>query len=294
MMYIVLSALASALFGSGYKVATILRAQRVGVNVCMLAVATVLSAVIALLYERAALTGTTVGIGASAGVCLFLTTTAFFQVMRYGRLAIQWTVLNMAVAIPTGVSIVVWNEQPTVLLGAGMVLTVIALVLMGIDRGQNLHQDTAESSFNPALGRRANLKWLGLVAFAFMTTGLVQVCNKALIQYGAADAKFAYTGICFGVAGVLATVYMLSHGVRPRWVDAALGSGMGLGVTLATIFMLYALEVLPGIVVFPARIVFVIVFTTGLSVLFWHERVHWQGALGLVMAAVAISCFGVG
>lgn len=294
MIYVILSGLASALFGSGYKLATVVRAQRVGVNACMLAIAAALSAVMAVTYEGARLPTATLVIGLCAGVCMFLTTTAFFQVMRYGRLAIQWTVLNMAVAIPTGVSIVVWDERPTLLLALGMVLTVAALILMGVDRGQNLQQDTTASSFDPATGWTPRLKWLGLVAFAFVTTGLVQVCNKALVQYGVGEFKFTYTAVSFGSAGVLAAFYLLAHRVWPHRVDVWLGGGMAIGVTLATILMLYALETLPGIIVFPARIVFVIVFTTGISVLGWRERLHWQGALGLVTAAAAISCFGIG
>ncbi len=294
MMFVVLSALASALFGSGYKLATMLNVSRPAVNVCMLLTGTLLTGTLTLSYEGLAFPRPAVIIGMLAGVALFLTTTAFFQVMRYGRLAIQWTVLNMSVAIPTGVSIVVWDERPTLLLALGMVLTVIALILMGIDRGKNVHTDPAASRFDPAQGWGPRLRWLGLVAFAFATTGLVQVCNKALIQAGAGDYKFTYTFLCYATAGLLAVGYLLAYRGQPRAVEWRLGAAMALGITLATILLLFALETLPGIVVFPARIVFVIVFTAGLSVLLWKESLQAPGVLGLITAAAAISCFGLG
>jgi multidrug transporter EmrE-like cation transporter len=100
--------------------------------------------------------------------------------------------------------------------------------------------------------------------------------------------------VCYATAGILAVGYLLAWRHRPRSVEWRLGGAMALGITLATILVLFALETLPGIIVFPARIVFVIVFTAGLSVLLWKESLQAPGVLGLITAAAAISCFGLG
>jgi multidrug transporter EmrE-like cation transporter len=294
-MYLVLfSGLASALFGSGYKIATIIKARRAAVNASMMLCTAALAAVLARPEGGIHLDHPVAAFGATAGLCLFLTTTAFFQVMRYGRLAIQWTVINMAIALPTAVSIVFWGDRPTPLVMTGMVLTALALVLMGVDKGANVLQDDGGGRFNPARGAGDRARWFGLVVFSFFTTGLVQVCNKAAVHYHGAGSKMTYVFACHAVAGVLATGMLVFRRVVPRRRDVALGAFMALGLLAGMGFLLVALHRTPGIVVYPLRTVYAIVFTTVLSLTLWRERVHAPGVVGILVAVAAIYCLSRG
>lgn len=295
MVYVLLSAIASALFASGYKGANLLETRRPAVNACMLLGAAALAAIFSVRDGGLRLSPPVIAWGAIAGGFVFLTTTAFFQVMRHGRLAIQWTVLNMSLAIPTLASVVVWGETPTPRLLVGMALAVLALVSMGIDKRRGVHAESGSTaSADQDLPLPALLKWIGLVAAAFVTTGMVQVCNKAFVHEAGGGSHWAYIFVAQGVGGVLAAGYLGLRREWPRTKEILLGSAMAFGIVTATIFILKALEGLPGTVVFPLRTVLVTVFTAVLSVGLWRERLRWPGFLGIAIAIAAVYCLGAG
>jgi drug/metabolite transporter (DMT)-like permease len=240
------------------------------------------------------LTRPAVGWGVISGGFIFLTTTAFFQVMRHGRLAIQWTVLNMSLAIPTLASIVIWGEEPTPLLLLGMGLVVLALVFMGIDKRQSPRRDDVAPTAATELSPPALLKWIGLVAFSFVTTGMVQVCNKAFVHETDGGSLWTYVFVGQMVGGILAAGYVGLRREWPRRTEMLLGSAMALGIVAAAIFMLKALEQLPGTVVFPLRTSLVTLLTAALSVGLWKERLHWPGVVGIAVAVAAVYCLGAG
>ena len=294
MIQILLSAIASALFASGYKGATLLNARRPAVNVVMLLGAAVLAAAFSAQEGGLRLSRPVVAWGVIAGGFAFLTTTAFFQVMRRGRLAIQWTVLNMSLAIPTLASVVVWGETPTPLLLLGMALALLALAFMGIDKRRGARGHGVGPAADPDLPLPALLRWIGLVAFAFVTTGMVQVCNKAFVAETGGGSHWAYISVAQGVGGILAAGYLGLRREWPRLKEILLGSAMAFGIVAATIFLLKALESLPGTVVFPLRTAMVTILTAALSVGLWRERLRWPGVAGIALAVAAVYCLGTG
>ena len=103
-----------------------------------------------------------------------------------------------------------------------------------------------------------------------------------------------YVFVCHAVAGVLAVGLLAFRRVVPKRRDVTLGAFMSLGLVAALVFLLIALERTPGIIVYPLRTVYVIVFTTVLSLTLWRERVHASGVLGIFVAAAAIYCLSRG
>ncbi|MDH7602271.1 MAG: hypothetical protein QHI38_09005 [Armatimonadota bacterium] len=76
-------------------------------------------------------------LGIVSGCFAYLSTLAFFYHMRSARLAVSWTVIGLAVVFPVGASILIWGEQPTVKQWVGLAVLPIALVLLGLGRGNN-------------------------------------------------------------------------------------------------------------------------------------------------------------
>jgi len=295
MWCVAVSAVAVTLFGCGYKVATIIKAQRSVVNAVMMVVSAGLAGIVVVARGELELISPASAFGCAAGISLYIATATFFQVMRYGRLSIQWTVISMSVAVPVVVAVVLWGERPTGLIVAGLTLAAIAMVLMGIDKGTTAHRDeSSDHGYNPMKGAKQRSKWIILISIAFITTGLSQVCTKALIQYGLADCKSAYVFVCFAVAAMPAVAFLILCRVRPRLGDVVLGSFMAVCNILATWFLLCGLETMPAVVMFPLRSVVVIVLTTGLSVAVWRESIRWAGLLGICTAGAAICCLSYG
>jgi hypothetical protein len=66
------------------------------------------------------------------------------------------------------------------------------------------------------------------------------------------------------------------------------GFALGVPNVLTTIFLLGALAVLPAIVVFPFMNVGIILLTTVLAFLIWHEKLNRWGVLALAAGLLAI------
>jgi len=290
MHYIFLSACFGALFASGYKMTTIFRARRTAVNVCMLLVAGGVSGLVCIARHEFPASRAVLVLGGAGGVCLYMATASFFQVMRFGRLAIQWTVICMAVAIPAVASIIFWGERPTAVIVLGFGLAALAVVFMGIDKGKTAHTDDTGQRYNPLLGTGARLRWGLLIALAFVGTGLTQVCNKAVVQYVGPESMFPYLFLLHSVAGLLAVVQTARSRVRPSRVDVGLGVFMG-GMSVAVTWsLLLGLSEVPAIVFYPLRSIHTILLTMAISLVVWKEKIRRPGLMGLAFAIAAIWC----
>ncbi|MDI6782770.1 MAG: EamA family transporter [bacterium] len=64
------------------------------------------------------------------GICAFAATLTFFYVMRAENLSTMWTVISLAVVIPTFASIILWKEYPNLYQWLGIGLMLIALPLL--------------------------------------------------------------------------------------------------------------------------------------------------------------------
>ena len=96
------------------------------------------------------------------------------------------------------------------------------------------------------------------------------------------------------MAGVLASVHLGVRRDAPSRNDILVGFAMALGIIAAVGFLLKALAVLPGTVVFPLRTALVTVVATTLSLVVWGERLQWPGIAGVALAVAAVYCLGAG
>lgn len=288
-----ITAIFGVLFGFGYKVATIIKARRPVVNAYFLILSWLGVTGLACSRETLVFNRVVVIAGLGAGASLYFCTAAFFQVMRYGRLAIQWTLINMAIAVPVAASIVFWNERPTAGAAAGMVLVVIAVVFMGVDKGASAHEDDSGEGYNPALGKAAHAKWLGLIFVSVFGTGLCQTCNKALIAYGQADHTLSYLLVTYGTASLFSLVQLVWQRIVPTRRDLALSLFMAVTGVATLWCTLVGLSRMPSTIFFPARATFSTALAVVGSLLLWKEKVHRPGIIGLIVALAAIVCLSL-
>jgi drug/metabolite transporter (DMT)-like permease len=87
-----------------------------------------------------ALPGRVLAIGAMCGMCAGLAILNFQHAVRFGKISTSWLLINLSMAVPTALSIVIYREQVTPKRGLSMTLTVAALVLLWIDRRQEERQ----------------------------------------------------------------------------------------------------------------------------------------------------------
>jgi drug/metabolite transporter (DMT)-like permease len=83
-----------------------------------------------------AVPGRVLAIGAICGMCAGLAILNFQHAVRFGKFSTSWLLINLSMAVPTALSILIYREQVTPKRALSMTLTVAALVLLWIDRRQ--------------------------------------------------------------------------------------------------------------------------------------------------------------
>jgi uncharacterized membrane protein len=94
---------------------------------------------------------------ATALICGFLAATAilsFQHGVRFGKISTSWLVINLSMALPTVLSILIYHEAVSLRRGLGLVLTVVALTILWLERKREEKSAMASAAASVALGER--------------------------------------------------------------------------------------------------------------------------------------------
>jgi drug/metabolite transporter (DMT)-like permease len=206
-------------------------------------------------------------------------------------------VMRVSVMIPFLASWLVWAEAPTLAQGTGMALAAVAFFL--IARKERTPKPVAagggatlSAQSTPML---ASVDWraFGVLGLTFLSGGMVDVSMKLFEEgFGAENSRVLFLLMAFGVAFVIGAVIVGVRGLR-RGVWPT-GRTVGWGVLLGVInygsleFLLRAIEVLPGVFVFPANNIAIMVLAALLGVYLWGEQLSRANRIGLGLAVIAL------
>jgi len=157
--------------------------------------------------------------------------------------------------------------------------------------------DSASVGSEPS-GDASTFSDSGIKAFVtllilFLSGGAVDITMKTFQEsFGADNSRFLFLLLSFGVAFVIGAVYVVQYGVRtgswPSRETWAWGVLLGVINYGSLEFLLRALEVLPGTVVFPVNNIAIVILGATLGVAVWHERLTRINAIGLACAVLGL------
>jgi drug/metabolite transporter (DMT)-like permease len=130
MVYLILTIVSAVLFATSYKIASKRGCNLFGVNLVFYIIATGLCLLLIIFFRSWQLPWQTVILAIVGGFSAFASTLTFFYVMRAENLSTMWTVISLAVVIPTFASIILWKEYPNIYQWLGIGLMLIALPLL--------------------------------------------------------------------------------------------------------------------------------------------------------------------
>ncbi len=136
-LYLLLAVVSFGTLGVLHKVSDHRRCRPAGVNLILF-----LGAAVSMLAVSVWRTGTRVMevpaiAWATAIVCGFLASLAilaFQHGVRFGKISTSWLVINLSTALPTVLSIVIYQESVSLRRGLGLFLSVAALVMLWLER----------------------------------------------------------------------------------------------------------------------------------------------------------------
>ncbi len=204
--------------------------------------------------------------------CFFL---LMLAVRKLG-MVIPVALMRLSVVLPILGSIFLFREQPSLLQTAGIALAFIALPLASREK-------LTVKTLRPLL--HGGLGW-GLLLF--VSFGITEFLFKVQKEMLPVEDAYDLLVVVFGMALAITTVTTVVR--RERFSRSVLGFGVLLGLLnlFSTYFFIRALDVLPGIVVYPSNGIGIIVLSSLVGVLLWKEALPPRNILSLVLAVAAL------
>ncbi len=199
------------------------------------------------------------------------------SIKRMG-IALPVTLMRVSVAWPVIGSIVLFNEFPHM---ATLIATVAVFLALPLAAPRRLDRRVLQGAHSSGLLQALLL---------FVGTGLTELLFKVQAELHPLANPFVFTSMIFPVALFCSWLYYRRSAEKLTRGGLGLGAALGLFNVGSTVFLLLALHLLEGIVVFPINAAGVIVLSSLSALIIWRERPAPRQWLFIVIACIAIAC----
>jgi len=244
-------------------------------------VASLISLILLLLKDDNFFSVPTFLFGISLGLLFVLSFFAFAKAISYAGTGLATTSSRLSVIIPIILSILIYNETPSKYHLLGFLFAAITFILFYFSIRGN-HKD-GESL----------LKYLFLF-LVFIGIGINDFAMKVFQSWRPGEEESFFIFFIFSSAFVYSVAYIIFKRIKVIPHTAYWGLTLGLPNVFSTVFLLGALSLIPGILVYPLINVGIIVFTALLAFLIWKEKLNRWGVFALISGILAITFLSLG
>ena len=238
--------------------------------------------------------GFLIGVGFVAGFILQM------RAIREAGLAITASVARIATLGPVLLSVLIYNEIPTLLGFAGIGFGLLAFLFIGRDQ---------RKSGNSSLSGTEQVHVGGVVLLTLLF--LVMTFNDFAMKVTQVEGidRGALLAVVFGSAGLICWMIVITQNISNRKArlqsgkksnpvvslhDVSRGLILGVPNFFSSWFLIAALEQLSAAVVFPVWSVAGLLLSALAAVMIWKERPGRDGWRGIALATVAVVLLGLG
>lgn len=259
------------------------------------------------------------GMGTAAGALASLALFAFQASLRHGKISTSWLVLNLCVAVPLLISVLVYGEAVTIGKSIGLSMVFGAIFLMWWDKridlarthGEVVATDTGAAvvateehplpsdSTSDAHGTiklnyasasaRSKSKWLVLIMLAFLANGLAASSQKVLVELGGGAYAWQFYVMLYASGAFIMAIANAMRSGMPNAREMAIAGGMAVASVAGNISIVKALALnVPGSIAYPVAnggSLFLVVLA---GVLAFRERVSLFGLAGIALGIAAV------
>ena len=214
-----------------------------------------------------------IGLGSICGVLYLLGFVLLQWNIRRSGVVLSATFQKLGVLVPTLAAITIFGESPRVTQLLGVVLAVGAILLM-----QPKGQGKASSA---GLG--------GLIAL-LLCGGFSDVMSKVFQAWGNAEHGNIFLVFTFLVALILCVILCLCKKQSVTLPDVLCGLALGIPNYMSARFLLWSLNDLPAVVVYPTFSVGTIIAVTLVGVTLFREKLEKRKliAIGVILGALVL------
>ncbi|TET36124.1 MAG: DMT family transporter [Planctomycetota bacterium] len=277
MLWLIVSIITSVSFSIGLKISEAGGRDRVA-NVFIQYVAGTLAAGIYFLaFTNRQISPATIYVGIFAGFTWAAAVTSLMVSINEVGLAISGAITRLSVILPVVSFVIFWQEKLSLVHWAGVALVCIAIIALS----------------RRATERKGKITAWGvlLMALLFTSQGLAQVVMK-MFDSRSPDPKaefMAFMMILFAAASVFTGIWFLASKRKIKKVsDIGIASLLGV-INLSTgVFWLFALEKLPGAIVFAVWNAAGVLILAVVGVAVWREKLGKLGIIGIALTIIAL------
>lgn len=214
------------------------------------------------------------GIGIPAGVCFFLSFVSYQISVKENGASLSGMFGKLGILLPMLMAIFIWQEIPTLIQFAGILLAFGAMVYVNYSPS-----DVKGHGFKRSL------------LFLFLAGGLAEFSSKLFQKLGQADDKHLFLFIVFLTAFCL-SLYKTRRadkvdGSNPK-KDYLMGALVGIPNLLSSVFLISALNEIPATIAFPIYSAGAIALITLGSYFFFGEAIGFKARRGLILTMIAM------
>lgn len=213
--------------------------------------------------------------GAVMGGIFLFSFFAFTKAVESAGTALATVSSRISVIIPVLLSILFFNEIPSIKNIAGIFLAIITIIFFYF----SLKTMTGKT----LLGKDYMYLFIVLIGIGLGDFGMKVFQNLS----GRNEEPF-FLFMIFSFAFIYTSVFLKLKNIRIESTTAMLGAILGIPNIFSSYFLLGALSVLPAIVVYPSVNIGVILVTTFGAYLIWKENINRFGKIALVTGLAAI------
>lgn len=213
--------------------------------------------------------------GAVMGGLFLFSFFAFTKAVESAGTALATVSSRISVIIPVLLSILFFNEIPSIKNIAGIFLAIITIIFFYF----SLKTMTGKT----LLGKDYIYLFIVLIGIGLGDFGMKVFQNLS----GRNEEPF-FLFMIFSFAFIYTSVFLKLKNIRIERTTTMLGGMLGIPNIFSSYFLLGALSVLPAIVVYPSVNIGVILVTTFGAYLIWKENINRFGKIALVTGLAAI------
>lgn len=210
-------------------------------------------------------------VGVPAGLFFFFAFIYYQKGIRENGAGLAGAFSKIGILIPMSVSILVWNEVPTVLQWLGIGISLLSILIV------NLPEQSLDT-------RKIRFSLLAL----FLFSGLAEFSNKVFQKYGLIEDKLVFLFFVFLTAFVVSGFFLILRRKTPEPRAIITGVLVGMPNLFCSYFLILALDGIKASVVFPVYTATTIMVINLGGYFLFDERLAKRERFSVVLMVVAL------
>ncbi len=274
MVYLALAIMTSVTVAVLLKVSEGAGRNRLAVALVNYCAASMLTFILWLLGGAIPMSRITVICGIYAGITWVVSLILMMYAIKLIGVAISSAVIRTGVVLPVILSVALWSEMPGALQVVGIVLAAVAVVMLSLKVVR--------------VERKWHWHYALIMALVWLASGAAQLASKLFAEECHPVEREGYLVVLFLVASGFTWLWLKGTGRSIKMGDLSYGTAVGVPNALTGFFLVTALGVVPGIIVFPTSAAAGVLLTVLFGVTIWREKLGLKGAVGIAIAVLAL------